>query len=85
MAVPTPEWLTQRGGSLQGSPDGRTWLVYFNNEPHYRLRPVPVRGQFGCQVTQTINGRRLEGDGLYASPEEALRGGLEDLRKALGW
>jgi hypothetical protein len=46
---------------------------------------VPVKGQYGCRITQTINGRRLDGGATYPSVEAALPGGLEELRKALGW
>jgi hypothetical protein len=49
------------------------------------LVPFPVAGKHGCIVEQTVNGKRLESKNTYASQEEALRGGLEDLRKALGW
>jgi hypothetical protein len=44
-----------------------------------------VAGKFGCSVTQTVNGKRLDSGASYATLEDALRGGLEDLRKALGW
>jgi hypothetical protein len=83
--VATPDWLAKRGGVLQGSTNGSAWLVLLDNSPQYRLVPVPVGGKYGCEVTQTVNGRRLEGTGTYPSIEEAIRGGLEDLRKALGW
>jgi hypothetical protein len=85
MSVTTPGWLEQRGGRLQASKDGGSWLVYFGGEPQYLVMPTPARGQFSCRVSQTINGRRLDGAGLYATAEDAVRGGLEDLRKALGW
>ena len=50
-----------------------------------RLTPFPVAGKFGCQVVQTINGRRLDRQEVFATPHEAVRGGLDALRKALGW
>jgi hypothetical protein len=81
----TPDWLTQHGGRLAASKDGHSWLVYLGDEPQYLLMPVPVKGKFGCRISQTINGHRLDGDGVYPTPEDAVRGGLEDLRKALGW
>jgi hypothetical protein len=55
------------------------------DKPQYLLTPVPVAGKYGCEVRQTVNGRRLESAGTYASADAALSGGLEDLRKALGW
>jgi hypothetical protein len=85
MTVTTPDWLTQRDVRLQASKDGGSWLVYLCHEPQYLLQAVPVKGQFGCRVTQTINGRRLDGGATYATIEAALQGGLEELRRALGW
>ena len=78
--VATPEWLAKRGGALQPSTRGSTWLVLLNGSPQYRLVPIPAAGKYACEVTQTVNGRRLEGSGTYPSIEDALRGGLEDLR-----
>ncbi len=85
MALTNPEWLTQHGGRLLASTDGRSWLVFLGDEPQYLLMPTPAKGQFSCRISQTVNGRRLDGEGLYPSPADAIRGGLEDLRKALGW
>jgi hypothetical protein len=84
--VTTPDWLAQHGGELRASRDGRSWVVYFDGEPQYLLMAVPVKGKFGSRISQTINGRRLDKDGTtFPTPEEAARGGLEELRKALGW
>jgi hypothetical protein len=85
MTVTTPNWLTQRDVHLQASKDGLSWLVYLGKEPQYLLMAVPVKGQFGCRITQTINGRRLDSGATYATVEAALQGGLEELRQALGW
>jgi hypothetical protein len=85
MAVTTPDWLSQRGGELRASKDGNSYTVYFVGEPQYVLLPVPVGGKHACRVSQTINGRRLDGTGTYGSSDDAARGGLEELRKALGW
>ena len=63
----------------------RAWFVLFGDEPQYRLAPTPVVGKYGCQIEQTNNGRRLDSKDTYPTPEEAVRGGLEALRKALGW
>jgi hypothetical protein len=83
MTVSTPDWLSRHGAELRAERD--SWVVFFDREPQYRLTPVPAAGKFACEVMQTINGRRLEGSGTYPTVEEAVRGGLEDLRKALGW
>jgi hypothetical protein len=85
MAVTTPDWLTRHSGEVRGSRDAHSWLVYFGGEPQYLLQPLPAAGQFSCRVSQTINGRRLDGGAVYPTQEDAVRGGLEDLRKALGW
>ena len=55
------------------------------DQPQYMLRPIPVQGKFGSLVEQTVNGKRLESKTVYPTAEESLRGGLEDLRKNLGW
>jgi hypothetical protein len=80
-----PDWLKLRDGTLRPGIDGRSWFVCLSGAPQYELTPVPVKGKFGCEIRQTINGKRLDGDGIYATAEEALRGGLEELRKKLGW
>jgi len=85
MTVTTPDWLTRRGVHLQASKDGQSWLVYLGQEPQYLLMAVPAKGQHACRITQTINGRRLDGGATYPSVEAALNGGLDELRKALGW
>jgi hypothetical protein len=85
MAVITPDWLGRHGGQLQEANAGPYWLVLLDDEPQYRLTPVPAAGKHSCLVTQTVNGRRLDSGGTYPTLEDALRGGLEDLRKSLGW
>jgi hypothetical protein len=85
MALSAPGWLTKHSGSLQRCPDASSWVVVFDGQPQYVLKPVPAAGKYSCQVMQSINGRRLDSGGIYPSAEEALTGGLEDLRKVLGW
>jgi hypothetical protein len=85
MTLPTPDWLTRHGGELRPGVGGTSWVVFFDGEPQYRLEPVPVKGRHGCKVTQTINGRMVASEGLYPTIEDAVRGGLEELRQALGW
>lgn len=85
MALATPEWLARHGGELRPGVDGHSRVAYFDGRPHYTLVPVPVKGRHGCCVMQTINGKRVDTGGAYNTVEDALRGGLEDLRKALGW
>ena len=80
-----PDWLTQRGGDVKLATDGRTWYCLLGGQPQYSLMAVPVAGRFGCAIRQTINGRRIESTGVHATANAAIGGGLEDLRKALGW
>ena len=44
-----------------------------------------VTGRYGCIVLQSVNGKRLDKGQTYASADEAIRGGLEELRSYLGW
>jgi hypothetical protein len=81
----TPDWLTQRGGDLKLGSDGQTWYVLFAGQPNYSLVAVPASGKFGCAIRQTINGARIPCAGAFATKEEAITGGLADLRQALGW
>jgi hypothetical protein len=85
MAVTTPDWLAQRGGELRPGKDGRSWSVHLRSEPLYLLQVVPAAGKHACRVAQTVNGKRLDRGGVYPTIEDAARGGLEDLRTALGW
>jgi hypothetical protein len=84
MSVATPDWLAKRGGELRPHVLGGS-MVVFDHQPQYLLAPLPVAGKFGCGVTQTINGRRLDGKEIFPTADDAIRGGLEELRKALGW
>jgi hypothetical protein len=91
MTANTPEWLSLHAGELKPRPGGATWqsgptfAVLLNGEPQYLLSIVPVAGKFGCWVSQTINGKRLDSGASYPTEEQALQGGLEELRRALGW
>ena len=85
MAVTTPDWLTNHDGELACGDGGRSCAVYLAGEAQYVLFVLPASGQLTCEVKQSNNGNRLESGGVYATLDDALRGGLEDLRKALGW
>lgn len=85
MAVNAPEWLVKRGGGLTPGPYGDVWFVMLREAPQYKLAPVPVAGKYGCAITQTINGKRIDSTARADTAEAAIQGGLEDLRKALGW
>jgi hypothetical protein len=81
----TPDWLTQHGGEARTSKDGRSMTVYLTGAPQYLLILAPTTGKYGCKVVQSNNGKRLDGGAAFPSPDAAFLGGLEDLRKALGW
>lgn len=85
MTPTPPDWLLARGGQLRPGLNGTKYLVYLEREPRYELTALPVQGQFGCRIIQTVNGKPIACQGLFATPEAALRGGLEALRLALGW
>jgi hypothetical protein len=85
MTPTTPDWLLRHGGSLEPTVGSHAYLIKLADNPQYLLKPVPLAGRFGCSVSQTINGKRLDSGAAFPTMEEALRGGLEDLRKALGW
>jgi hypothetical protein len=80
-----PDWLTQRGGSLKLGSDRQIWYAIFDGRPEYSLVATPVAGKFGCDIRQTVNGNRIESQGTFAAKDDAIKAGLEDLRKALGW
>lgn len=85
MALAIPDWLARREGDLKLGPDKQSYFVMLGGKPLYSLTPIPVRGKLGCIVAQTNNGRRLDCSGTYHSLANAVQGGLESLRQALGW
>lgn len=85
MTVTAPDWLVKHGGEFRRAGDGTTWVVRFDSEPQYLLRPIPTQGKHGCEIEQTINGRRLDSPATHATSDDALRGGLDALRQVLGW
>ena len=82
---PTPDWLTHHGGELRANPDGQSYVVYFGGEPQYVLRPSPVRGKFGCHVTQTINGKRLESGAAHPTAGRRRPRRTRRPAQGLGW
>jgi hypothetical protein len=85
MPISTPDWLTLRGGELRPSKDALSCIVVLNGQPQYLVIPIPAGGKFACRVSQTVNGHRFDKGATFASLDEAMRGGLDDLRQALGW
>lgn len=81
----TPDWLSKHGGQLQSNAQGTACFVFLGSEPQYVVEAIPAGGKFACRVKQTVNGKRLESANQYDAPQEAVAGGLEDLRKQLGW
>jgi hypothetical protein len=85
MALAAPDWLSRHGGSLKPGSDGRSVYLMVNDQPLYAVVTVPVAGRFGCSIIEANNGKRLETSSTATSAEDALRLGLEEVRKALGW
>jgi hypothetical protein len=85
MTLTPPGWLAQRGGNLKLSSDGLTWFLFMADQPNYSLKSVPMQGRFGCSIRQTNNGRLIASAATFPTREEALKNGLEDLGKELGW
>jgi hypothetical protein len=85
MPLQAPDWLTQRGGNLRLGTDNRTWFIFFSDNMDYSLTTTPVGDKFGIVLRQTNNARRLDCPETYASEDDALRAGLECLRKQMGW
>jgi hypothetical protein len=66
--------------------NSETRFVLVSSAPLYKLEVRPAEGQYTCTVTETASGRRLDsGDSTYGTFDEALEGGLEQLRERLGW
>lgn len=84
VSVTAPEWLTRRGVLLRPGL-GNSWYLVFNDRPQYALQPTPAGGKYTCRVTQANSGKRLDKGTVFPSAEDAVRGGLEELRQALGW
>ena len=85
MNVTAPDWLTLRHGKLRPGSARQDVFLLFDDEPQYRLTPVPAAGKYGCKIVQTINGKQVPVLATFVSADEAVRGGLEELRKVLGW
>jgi hypothetical protein len=85
-ATTAPDWLSKRGGAIKRDVRPETRFVLVGGEPLYKLEVRPAAGRFACAVSNSNNGARLDdGAAIYANPEEALAGGLEQLRRSLGW
>ncbi|MGL4421894.1 MAG: hypothetical protein ACRCZF_14600 [Gemmataceae bacterium] len=80
-----PDWLTKRDGSLKLGIRPEIVFVMLGGQPLYRLDVRPASGKFICNVTQTVNGQRLDGPEIYANSADAFTGGLATLRSKLGW
>ena len=79
MALPeVPGWLTSRSGSLQSGIRDSIVMVYFDGRPNYRLESRPMGGGHTCNVTQTVNGKRVDAGKQYQSQDAALMAGLRN-------
>ncbi len=80
-----PDWLVTRVGGIVPGLNERTWTVTVNGNPLYKMVAVPAKGKFTCAITQTNNGKRIDKGVEYTSLNDALQGGLNELRERLGW
>jgi hypothetical protein len=85
ITLTTPDWLAHHGGELRLGLGDHTWVALFSGQPQYRLDAIPAEGRFTCAIVEAVSGRRLDEGEEYATPTDALRGGLEKLRANLGW
>lgn len=85
-ALPVPDWLTLRAGSLKPGVRPETHFVLVGGQPLYKLEVRPAVGKFTCAISSTVNGKRLDdGTTTYPNAQEAFAGGLDQLRVKLGW
>lgn len=82
---PLPDWLARRDGHLQPGLREFTTHVMLGGQPQYRLDVRPALGKFVCAVVYAVNGKRLDDGTQYPTPAAAVAGGLEQLRRHLGW
>jgi hypothetical protein len=81
-----PDWLTLHSGSLKPGVRPETQFVLIGGQPLYKLEVRPASGKFSCAVSNTVNGKRLDDSATtYSNSEQALSGGLDQLRAKLGW
>jgi hypothetical protein len=85
MTLTAPEWLARHDGGVKLGSDGTTWYVWLGGKAQYALILTPVGDRFGCRIKQTNNGQFVAATAKPTGQEEALKQGLEELRKALGW
>jgi len=80
-----PDWLARRDGAVQPGVQPETRFVLIDGEPLYKLEVRPAEGRYTRAVTETANGHRLDSPNTYGTFDEALGGGLSQLRDRLGW
>lgn len=84
--LPVPDWLKLRDGALKPGVRPETTFVLVAGQPLYKLEVRPAAGKYACAATDAVSGKRLDDPKLtYATADQALAGGLEQLRNALGW
>lgn len=85
MPLATPDWIARRDGTVKIGSDNKTYFLIFGGQPHYSFVPVPAEGKFTCAIRQTESGRRFTNSTLRDSAEDAVKSGLDELGKELGW
>jgi hypothetical protein len=86
ISPPVPDWLARRGGAIQAGIHPETRFVLIGGEPLYKLEVRPAAGRFACAVTNSANGSRIDDAATrYENFNDAVAGGLGQLRETLGW
>jgi hypothetical protein len=83
---PVPDWLALRAGAIQPGIQPETRFVLIGGAPLYKLEVRPAAGRFACAITNSANGSRIDNAATrYESFDDAVAGGLDQLREKLGW
>jgi MFS family permease len=85
MNLTTPTWVSSRHGELHKGKDDYHWTVHLNGKSLYSVIATPAQGKYSCIVMLNASGKRVDGGKIYLTVEEALVGGLDELRVHLGW
>jgi len=81
----TQDWLTIRDAEIRPSANGQSWLVYQGGKFLYVIAAIPADGKFSNKIMVSFNGHQIQKGQIYETAQEALEGGLEELREYLGW
>lgn len=81
----TKEWLNKRNAEIRPSANGHSWLLYQGGKFIYMIGALPADGKFTNKIMESNNGNQIQKGKIFESINEALEGGLTELRDHLGW